>query len=145
MICKVQIYVAEIILAGLACIWLGLCAIQDWRRRQVGNILTMPVLGAAILLRLAGVGHGSIFPFLLVTISLLFAWRKGWIGGADLKASLALALLDMQMLAWAWAGLVLWYLSLRLIFQREDTCCLPGFVGFFAGTFLFLTWELYGN
>jgi Flp pilus assembly protein protease CpaA len=137
--------VADRSLAVLSCIWLTLCAVQDWRRRQVGNALTLPVLGAAILLRLVGSVQGSILPIFVATILLLFAWRKGWMGGADLKACLALALLDMQMLAWAWAGLGLWYLSLRLIFRQEDTHCLPGFVGFSAGTFLYLLGTLNGS
>ena len=119
--------------------------IQDFRRRRVCNALTLPVLMAALLLRLAGLVQGSILLILISTILLLLAWRKGWIGGADLKASLALALLNIQMLAWAWAALALWYLSQRLIFRREDTHCLPGFVGFSAGTFLFLAWKLYGS
>jgi Flp pilus assembly protein protease CpaA len=136
---------SEIILACLAALWLALCAVQDWRRRQVGNALTLPVLAAAILLRLTGVVQGSIFLLLLATIGLLFCWRKGWIGGADLKACLALALLDIQMLVWAWAGLALWYLSLRLIFRGEDVHSLPGFVGFAAGTFLYLLGTLNGS
>lgn len=140
-----QVEMSEISLAVFSCIWLTLCAVQDWRRRQVGNALTLPFLGAAILLRLSGFVQGSIMPFLLVTILLLLAWRKGWIGGADLKACLAIALLNMHLLAWAWFGLALWYLSLRLIFGRDYPSRLPGFVGFSAGTFLFLAWRLYGS
>lgn len=121
------------LLLPLVAAWLSLCAAQDWRRRAVPNTLTLPPLGLAILLRLAGWIDAPLLPSLAAMLLLLLLWRLGWLGGADLKASLALALLDVRLLAWAWAGLGLWYLLLRPSYSRADVRRLPGFVGFLSG------------
>jgi Flp pilus assembly protein protease CpaA len=126
----------------LVCTWLAVCAAQDWRRREVSNWLTLPPLGLGLLLRLAGVVQGPVFPMLIVGLTLLFAWRKGWLGGADFKACLAMALFDLRLLAWAWAGLGLWYALLGLIVRREDMRRLPGFVGFTTGAVVYLFWRV---
>ena len=134
-----------LLLIALACIWLAACAVQDWRRRQVSNLLTLLPLALGLLLRLGGVVQEPILPPLIVAVVLLFAWRKGWIGGADFKASLALALFDLRLLAWAWAGLGLWYALLGLAFRREGVRRLPGFVGFTTGAFLYLAYRVWNG
>jgi Flp pilus assembly protein protease CpaA len=126
----------------LACAWLAVCAVQDWRRRQVSNLLTLSPLALGLFLRLVGVVQGPVSPLLIVGLTLLLTWRKGWLGGADFKACLALALLDLRLLAWAWAGLGLWYALLSLVYLGEDVKRLPGFVGFTTGAVVYLFWSV---
>ena len=126
----------------LAALWLAICAVQDWRRREVSNWLTLPPLGLGLLLRLFGFAGGSPGLLLLAAGVLLLAWRVGWLGGADLKACLSLALLDLRLLGWAWLGLGLWYLLLHTAFRRTDLKRLPGFVGFTTGVFMLFAWEV---
>ena len=132
----------HLLLIALACAWLAACAVQDWRNRQVSNWLTLPSLALGLLFGLGGIVQESIIPLLIVAVVLLFAWHMGWIGGADFKASLALALFDLRLLAWAWAGLGLWYALLGLAFRREEVRRLPGFVGFTTGAFLCLAYRV---
>ena len=130
---------------ALTCAWLAACAVQDWRKREVSNGLILPAFGIGALLRLAGFGQGEMLWVGIAGVLLYLAWLKGWIGGADCKAGLALALLDLQMLAWAWIGLGVWYGLLRLAFRREEVHRLPGFVGFTVGAVLYLAWRVYGG
>ena len=123
-------------------VWLLICAIQDWRRREVSNWLTLPSLAFAFSLRLTGQIPGSMLPLLVAILFLLFFWRFGWIGGADTKASLALALLDSQAGVWAWLGLGIWYLGLRLYYGRNCDHQLPAFVGFTSGVGALLVVEV---
>ena len=111
----------------------------------MSNVLTLPVLGASLLWRLMGWGRGSFLSLLCITILLLLAWRKGWIGGADLKASLAMALFDLCLLGWAWIGVLLWYLISRFILRKGDMHRMTGFPGFAVGAFLFLVWRVWGG
>jgi prepilin signal peptidase PulO-like enzyme (type II secretory pathway) len=80
--------------------WLLICAIQDWRSRAIGNWLTLPPLALTFCLRSAGLIQVSLLPLLVAIAFLLVFWQRSWIGGADAKASLALALLDIQVFAW---------------------------------------------
>lgn len=123
-------------------VWLLICAIQDWRSREVSNWLTLPPLAFAFCLRLAGLIQGSLLPLLAAPVFLLLFWQRGWIGGADAKASLALTLLDMQAFAWAWLGLGVWYLGLRLVYGRKCDRRLPAFVGFTTGAGALLVVEV---
>jgi len=123
-------------------VWLLICATQDWRGREVSNWLTLPPLGIALCIRLAGLIQGSLLLMLAVIAFLLLFWQRGWIGGADAKASLALALTDMQIFAWAWLGLGVWYLGLRLCYGRKCNRRLPAFVGFTTGVGALLVVEV---
>ena len=122
--------------------WLLICAIQDWRGRVVSNWLTLPPLLFAFCLRLSGLIQGSLLPSLAAIAFLLLFWQRGWIGGADAKAGLALALLDIRVFAWAWLGLGLWYLGLRLVYGRKCDRRLPAFVGFTTGAGVLLVVEV---
>jgi len=123
-------------------VWLLVCAVQDWRRREVNNWLTLPPLTLTFCLRLAGLIHEPPLPLLVAIAFLLVFWQRGWIGGADAKASLALAMLDVQVFAWAWLGLGVWYLGLRLCYGRICDRRLPAFVGFASGACALLVVEV---
>lgn len=122
--------------------WLLACAAQDWCSRAISNWLTLPPLALACCLRLAGRIQGSFLPLLVAIAFLLVFWGRGWIGGADAKASLALALLGMQVFAWVWLGLGLWYLGLRLYYGEKCDRRLPAFVGFTTGAGALLVVEV---
>ena len=114
-------------------LWLLACAVQDWSKRQVDNRLTLIPMAGALLWWLIQVCPISPWQAPIAAAVILLAWRVGWIGGADAKASLALALFDLSLLVWAWGGAALWYLALRPFYTREDVRILPGFVGFATG------------
>ncbi|KPL84196.1 hypothetical protein SE15_03270 [Thermanaerothrix daxensis] len=78
------------ILPGLIVLWLVGCAWSDLRRRQVGNPLTLPVLGAALVAAVVQGGE-ALLRLGLVGLVLGVLWQKGGMGGADVKILLALA------------------------------------------------------
>ncbi len=78
------------ILPGLIVLWLVGCAWSDLRRRQVGNHLTLPVLGAAVVAAVVQGGE-ALLRLGLVGLVLGVLWQKGGMGGADVKILLALA------------------------------------------------------
>jgi prepilin peptidase CpaA len=78
------------ILPGLLVLWLVGCAWSDLRRRQVGNHLTLPVLGAAVVAAVVQGGE-ALMRLGLVGLVLGVVWQKGGMGGADVKILLALA------------------------------------------------------
>ncbi len=78
------------ILPGLLVLWLVGCAWSDLRRRQVGNHLTLPVLGAALVAAVVQGGE-ALMRLGLVGLVLGVVWQKGGMGGADVKILLSLA------------------------------------------------------
>jgi len=124
-------------------VWLLVCAVQDWRRREVDNWLTLLPLGIGIILRMAGIIQGPLLPVMITAIPLVLMWNRGWVGGADLKASLTLAVLKMQLFAWAWLGLGFWFLGLRIYYARARDNRLPAFVGYAAGAAFLLAIQVF--
>jgi Flp pilus assembly protein protease CpaA len=122
-------------------VWLLVCAIQDWRSREVSNWLTLPALALAFSLRLFGIIRAPIIPLLVEAALLLLAWHSGWIGGADVKGSLTLALLDPRYLFFAWTGNIGWYVVLRLYLYHRSDQRIPAFVGFAAGVASLLIYQ----
>lgn len=131
-------------------LWLTICAIQDWRARQVSNWLTLPVLALAILLRVMGVVEGKLLLTMLIVLAALMGWRLHLIGGADAKGLIALALLDSKLAIWAWAGAMVligirfWsvrcrakHIPLAPDTPKPDTS-IPGFLGFLLGTLAYM-------
>lgn len=125
-------------------LWLGVCAWQDWKQRQVSNWLTLPPLALALGLRLLGFANGPLLLLPLILTATLVAWRGGWMGGADAKVMAALALADVRLALWAWVGATLWYGSLfaygRFIVKDRDRIRLPGMLGFLLGAGAYWLW-----
>lgn len=73
---------------------LGVACLQDWTVRLVAN--RIPAGIAVLALGLRGL-DGTVLPGLLacgcVFAAALFCWRRGWLGGADVKLLAAAALL----------------------------------------------------
>ncbi len=72
-------------------IWLVVCAVQDWQKREVSNWLTLPpfILGLVYIL---GQG-GETFVLTLITLVVFLGARAVWKaqGAADIKVLVALA------------------------------------------------------
>ena len=97
----------------------------------------LPVLGVAFIVRIAGWGHGDTWIVLLFSSLVLLGWATHLVGGADAKASLAMALLDSRLLVWAWAGGVFWFQFHQISrYKRGRNFVYPGFIGFAAGVFV---------
>lgn len=125
----------------VAAIFVGVCAWLDWKCREIPNRLTFAFIAAALIFRLAGFAAGSWLPALGIgTLAFAMQW-SGWIGGADAKLLVALALLDPRLALWAWLGATLWWLVARLYLALLDRSAerfhLPGVMGFLAGTALY--------
>ncbi len=124
-------------------VWLLVCAVQDWRRREVDNCLTLLPLGIGIILRLTGIAQEQLLPVLITAIPLVIMWDRGWIGGADIKASLTLMVLDMQLFVWAWLGLGFWFMGLRIYHSHTWNYRMPAFIGYAAGVATLLVIKIF--
>ena len=122
----------------LVYLWAG--AWQDLRTWRVSNKLTLPALGLAWGYRLL---VPSVWvPVVAVFCLLCWGWTRGWLGGADVKGLLTLALLENTLLIAAILGLYLWYGGTWLATRTRPTQ-LPGFAGFALGVSLWslLHWQ----
>ncbi len=109
--------------------WLVVCALHDWRKREVPNWLTVPVVVLAWLWQcLQSAGY---LPWVLAGATVLLA-VLGVLPGGDMKGLVALALLDGhgRLYLAAWLGAAVVYLVWRVV-RREKG--MPGYVGFLAG------------
>lgn len=126
------------LLISLVCLWLTICAVQDYNCRQVSNWLTFPVAAAALVYRLP-LFSPSFFVLSVALSGLLYLiWQKGWLGGADLKASLALLLFDPSLLLWANCGILFCYFFWTVSKGAEATKTMPAFGGFMIGSYGYL-------
>ncbi|NNA92559.1 prepilin peptidase [Pseudomonas gessardii] len=93
-------------------VWLGVCAVQDIRQRQIANRLTLGAVLLALLYLLwssttwlgasRAEGGGAVFLALLLTLP---GYALGRLGAADVKLLAALALAsDSTYLLWSLVG-----------------------------------------
>jgi len=124
--------------------WLCLCAWQDWKKREVANWLTLPPMLLALGLRMLGLTAGQASLLALIMVAVFIGWLGGWVGGADTKVTVALALVDPRLALWAWLGATAWYALLiayaRFIARDHDRIRLPGMLGFLIGAGGFWVW-----
>ena len=114
----------EIALKFSGILLLGLAAVQDMRERKVSNRITLPLLAAALL---SCSLHGDVGEkaFSLVLALLLFGiWHLGWMGGADAKALMALALAWMPAFFVATLFIAVFGIAYRLRGEKKY----PGFL-----------------
>ena len=114
----------EVVSAVFAVSLVTLSAFSDWRIQRVSNTLTLPLLGGALLARLAWAFLGADWPALgwglLGAVLLQAAWVWGYLGGADAKAFAGLWLLwptPTWLILWLTAvagGYVLWQQARRI-------------------------------
>lgn len=127
----------------LAVLWLLPCAVQDWRRRQVSNWLTVPAFLAAWPLALwLGGEDGLVFTF-AVFAGCWFAWQMGSMGPADGKLATFLAAAAPGSVPLAGLALTAMFLGHRLV--RGEAGRLPGVVGLYVGAALWLLWLAMGK
>jgi Flp pilus assembly protein protease CpaA len=124
--------------AFLTLAWLLPGAVQDWRSREVSHGWIELALLFGLLWRLTGHGVGSWWEVWVILFLLAWGYQCRWVGGADVKATLAIALLSVPLSVWAWAGLVSWALALRFFYKKEARLNLPGLVGFTTGVIAWL-------
>jgi Flp pilus assembly protein protease CpaA len=115
-------------------IWLAVCAVQDWRKREVSNWLTLPVFFLGILFAL-GVG-GETLALTLITLFVFLGARAIWKaqGAADIKVLVALAALWPQALFAALIVTATW--SLLLIIRGQGKGGYAGVPPMAFGSFL---------
>lgn len=109
-------------------LWLGVCAAWDWKTRTVPNVLTLPALGVALMVRVA-LGHWQFLAVLLIA-GYLWLWRTGVLGGADAKIGLVLTLLSPVWGYLALVGVVMLGLLWKIGGWEKHT---PAVVGMLAG------------
>jgi prepilin peptidase CpaA len=110
--------------------WLAAVAWSDFRSRRIGNVLIATGAAMALLLVLMQVGDGSGsdvlksigMAFLLVAALFLPAWWLGYMGAADVKLALALALwggYHALTLMWVMASVLAMVHSVVLLARRR--------------------------
>ena len=80
----------------------GLVAIggmQDWRKREVSNLLTIPLYLVSMPFAIIRFFQGDVVPMMIISMLTLAAF-EGWMGGADYKILARLTAL------WSLGGLV---------------------------------------
>jgi Flp pilus assembly protein protease CpaA len=115
--------------------WLGVCAYYDARSRHVPNWLTLSAIPLAILAAwLTRESRSETlyefgFHLVIMTLPLFIAWHYRLLGGADLKILVVLSLVNPLLVLAAWAGVVVYFIGLRLVKQaRPDRFAgVPGF------------------
>jgi prepilin peptidase CpaA len=117
----------------LLCVLLALllcfAALHDIATRTVPNWVSVGILSCAIMLHaFAGGLIGGLLVGLLVLIITFFFWRRGWLGGADVKllaatsAAMPFAMFGVLLIATAFAGglVAVVYLVLGLLVKRPS-------------------------
>lgn len=125
-------------------LWLILGAIQDWRYRKVSHLLVYSGLAFGLLLRIVDGGVGTWADVFVILILLSIGWWCKWIGGADAKATLAIALVSVPWAVWAWVGACACFALLKIV-KPQQYRRFPGFVGFAAGIAANLAFVLIGG
>jgi len=128
----------ELILTTLVCSWLTVCAVLDCRSHQVSNWLTLPVMVLSLMYRFEKFTLPFAMVIALFTGLLFLGWRKQLLGGADLKALIALLLFDPALITWAAIGLLVSYLGLRAVKGRQAARKMPAFCGFALASYIYL-------
>jgi Flp pilus assembly protein protease CpaA len=126
-------------------IWLIPGSVQDWRCREVSNSLVFLGLVFGLLVRLTGHAEGTWIEVSAMGLFMVIGWQLQWIGGADVKAVLAIAMASVPLAAWAWAGVALFAAVARVCFPKDCRYPFPGLVGFAAGITAKLIFLLLGG
>lgn len=115
----------------LVALWLIPCAIQDLRRHEISNWLTIPFfLAGAIYGLWKAIAHLDFFFFAVLWI-VYFGYKASWIGPADAKIIAGLAAFSPLALLLGFLAMGAWFGLERLRGNAEEK--LPGAVGFAAG------------
>ena len=111
-----------------------LAAVQDYRSREVSNWITVPLFIGGVVIMLV---HQN-FLLIIVSLTLLFIWHKGWMGGADVKALVGLLGI------WSTAAFVsIFAIGVQgLITRLRGKKSAPGLVAIAAGVGLTYLWEI---
>ena len=114
--------------------------IQDWRKREVSNLLTIPLYLVSMPFALYRFFQGDVVPMMIISVLTLAAF-EGWMGGADYKILASLTAL------WSLGGLVallaagIWGGTV-VLFTRNRLCTFPGITAMAFGVALTFLVEL---
>ena len=113
--------------------------IQDWRKREVSNLLTIPLYLVSMPVAIHRFFQGDVVPMMIISVLTLAAF-EGWMGGADYKILASLTAL------WSLGGLVallaagIWGGTV-LLFTRNRFSTFPGVTAMTFGVSLALLME----
>ena len=116
---------------------------QDWHRREVSHCLVVSALLVGLLWRISGRAEGSWWDVGGIFLLTAAGFQVKWVGGADVKASLAIALISVPLVIWAWGGMVLWAALLRCFYEKSELIRLPGLAGFSVGVAAWLFFHIW--
>ena len=105
----------------------GLVAIggmQDWRKREVSNLLTIPLYLIGMPFAIYRFFQGDVVPLMIISVLTLAAF-EGWMGGADYKILASLTAL------WSFGGLIALLVAgiwggIVVLFTRNRFSTFPG-------------------
>jgi Flp pilus assembly protein protease CpaA len=114
--------------------------IQDWREREVSNWISVPLFLVGIVAAALQVLSLEFVPLVAAGL-LIFAWRHGWMGGADAKILIGLWGLWPAAAFWGMFGIGLW--GLVLILRRKGQERFPALIMVAFATVIQLLAELF--
>ena len=125
---------AAALIFGLTAVWLSVCAWSDWRTRQVSNWLTLPAVPVFLALRLAEVGEPAPVTVTVMAVgAFALFWYFNAMGGADVKALIAMSLYHPGLALAALLGSLLWAFILKRLHKADLSRRWAGFPGFALG------------
>jgi Flp pilus assembly protein protease CpaA len=115
------------LLHPLLLLWLFVCAIYDYRSREVPNLLTLPPFVVGIFWAALQGGY-NLYLTLFTLCIVIYLWKTNRLGGADGKVLIVLASTCQVGLIGAAAGMVVW----AFYYRMKPHSALPGiFIGMF--------------
>lgn len=99
-----------------------LAGLQDWKKREVSNWITIPLFFLGIVFVILRVGNLDLLPVVVVAI-LAAAWTWKWMGGADVKILIGLWGLWPAAALWCMVGVGFW--GLALVVRGNGKECFP--------------------
>lgn len=115
---------------GVILVWLGICAWQDVKWREIPNALTLPMVVSLFLWRLPR-PDGVVY---LLALGMFLMGLMGLLPGGDAKGLIAIALYSPLLLGFCLLGSGIVWLFGRF---RGQTA-IPGYAGFLLGAILYL-------
>jgi prepilin signal peptidase PulO-like enzyme (type II secretory pathway) len=102
---------------ALVWLWLAVCALQDWRYREVSNWLTLPVLVVGLGVAVAAGGERLVC-FLLSGLVYGIGAARDQVGGADFKVATALGALWPEALLFGHIAVFFWGLVAKIMNKK---------------------------
>lgn len=120
---------------GLVSTWLLICAVRDYHTGEVPNWLTLPTFFVVLILRILGALSTPWWSIVAISVTVVYAWHRGLMGGADTKGWLTFAVLGDLYIVVAAIGMTVWLLAVKLAARKMGARLvrIEGFPGYFLG------------